>query len=73
MVATASATGPGAAYVFRLHDGTWSEEQKLTAADGSDGDQFGSSVAIEGDVVVVGARLHAAIRASVESSINGRT
>jgi hypothetical protein len=47
---------PGSAYVFRDDGLSWTQEQKLTASDGVDGDQFGSSAAISGDVVVVGAR-----------------
>jgi len=44
----------GAAYVFR-HDGTsWVEEQKLFASDGFSGQHFGRSVAVDGDVLVVG-------------------
>ncbi|MCH8148918.1 MAG: FG-GAP repeat protein, partial [Planctomycetes bacterium] len=47
----------GAAYVFR-HDGTnWVEVQKLLASDGAAGDEFGESVAVSGDVAVIGARL----------------
>jgi hypothetical protein len=46
----------GSAYVFmRGEDGTWSQTQKLTASDGAAGDQFGLSVSISGDVVLVGA------------------
>jgi hypothetical protein len=51
-----SAPGPGAAYVFERALGTWTEVAKLRAADGSDLDHFGSAVAVEGDVVVVGAQ-----------------
>ena len=47
----------GSAYVYR-YDATmltWVEEQKLTASDGAAVDQFGVSVAVSGDVCVVGA------------------
>ena len=45
----------GSAYVYR-HDGRqWIVEQKLRASDGEEADRFGGAVAIEGDVVVVGA------------------
>ena len=48
-------TEQGSAYIF-VHSGTtWSQQQKLTAADGAAGDIFGSSVAISGDTVIVGA------------------
>ena len=46
----------GAAYVFeRASDGTWSEVTKLLASDGAVNDQYGTSVSISGDTVVVGA------------------
>ena len=45
----------GSAYVFEFSGGLWTEEQKLTASDGDANDFFGTSVAIDGDVIVVGA------------------
>jgi hypothetical protein len=45
----------GSAYVFVRSGTTWSEHQKLIAADGVAGDYFGGSVAISGDSVVAGA------------------
>lgn len=45
----------GAAYVFTRSGGTWSQEAKLTAADAASPDRFGSSVATNGSVVVIGA------------------
>jgi hypothetical protein len=47
----------GAVYIFKRRGLTWSLEQKLFASDGSQSDGFGSSVAIEGDTLVVGACL----------------
>ena len=46
----------GSAYVFRTADGgaTYIEVAKLTAADAAANDRFGRSVAISGDLVVVG-------------------
>jgi len=54
-----SPSGPtsGSAFVFRRVGTSWSEEQKLIASDGAVADAFGWSVSIEGDVVVVAARL----------------
>ena len=49
--------GSGAAYVY-LRDtqtGLWEVETKLVMASADAGDNFGSSVAIDGDVIVVGA------------------
>lgn len=45
----------GAVYVFR-HDGTqWVEDQKIVAADGAADDRFGTTLALAGAEVVVGA------------------
>jgi len=46
----------GSAYVFVRSGGSWTQQDKLTASDGAAGDYFGESVAISGNVVVVGAR-----------------
>jgi len=49
----------GAVYVYtRTAENSWIEQAKLTASDGSQGDQFGESVAIAGDTIVVGAYKH---------------
>ena len=45
----------GAAYVFVGGGGKWNLQQRLTAADGDDGDLFGSSVAVSGSTILVGA------------------
>ena len=45
----------GAAYVFVRNGDTWTQQQELTASDGSLGDNFGNSVAISGDTTVIGA------------------
>ena len=45
----------GAAYVYRVYGSTWVEEQKLTASDAANGDDFGKSVSISDNVVLVGA------------------
>ncbi len=46
----------GAAYVFRRIAGVWQFEAKISASDGDPGDEFGWEVAIDGGVIVVGAR-----------------
>jgi hypothetical protein len=48
----------GAAYVFAQSGSTWSQQAELTAPDGAEGDMFGSSVAISGETVLVGAPNH---------------
>ena len=45
----------GAAYIFRKIGGVWTQEAKLNAPMPEIHDNFGTSVAIEGDVAVVGA------------------
>ena len=45
----------GAAYVFTRTGGVFTRQQKLLASDGSAGARFGSSVALSGDTVLVGA------------------
>jgi hypothetical protein len=45
----------GSAYVFVSTGGTWSQQSHLFANDAAAGDQFGASVAISGDTIVVGA------------------
>jgi len=55
--ATACAVGEncGSAYVFRWEDGTWVEEASFTAPDADFNDEFGTSVAIEGGLIFIGA------------------
>ncbi|WP_152629543.1 cadherin-like beta sandwich domain-containing protein [Haliangium ochraceum] len=51
-----SASGSGAAYGFRLGgDDAWTEEVYLKAGNAGGGDSFGSSVAVSGEVIAVGA------------------
>ncbi len=45
----------GSAYVFTRSVGVWTEQQKLTASDAASGDQFGFSVAVDGNTAVIGA------------------
>src|SRR5262245_29771598 len=46
----------GSAYVFTRSGGIWTQQQKLIADDGAADDYFGESVALDGDMLVVGAR-----------------
>ena len=48
-------TRSGSAYIFVRKDNIWTEQAKLTASDGMANDRFGSSVAIYGDIALVGA------------------
>ena len=45
----------GAVYRFRRSGSVWTQEAKLTAEDGGENDQFGSSVALSGFVLLTGA------------------
>ena len=45
----------GASYLFNQINGNWIEETKFTASDGSPGDQFGVSVALNGGFAIMGA------------------
>jgi hypothetical protein len=47
----------GSAYVFTRSAGVWTEQQKLTPSDATAIDEFGESVAVDGDTVVVSAWL----------------
>jgi hypothetical protein len=54
----AGGSDAGAAYVFSRNQGgadNWGQVKKLTASDGEAGDNFGISVALSGDIAVVGA------------------
>jgi uncharacterized repeat protein (TIGR01451 family) len=57
---TPSGVDAGSAYVFVRSGTTWSEQQKLLAADGGTDDTFGSTVSISADTVLAGAPTHAA-------------
>jgi len=52
-----SPASPGVAYIFTKDHNVWTEQQELTASDGSSIDLFGNSVALSGDghVALVGA------------------
>ena len=50
-----SAANAGAAYVFVRSGATWTQQAYLKASNSGAGDQFGYSVAVSGDTIVVGA------------------
>jgi hypothetical protein len=50
-----SAKNAGAAYIFVRRGSTWRQEAYLKASNTDGGDHFGQSVAVSGDIVVVGA------------------
>jgi hypothetical protein len=53
-------TDSGSVYVFTRTGTTWTEQQKLTASDGSAGDSFGGcagTISLDGDTAIIGAWL----------------
>lgn len=50
-----TAVSAGSAYVFKNNAGTWSQVQKIVAADRASNDRFGSSVSISGHFILIGA------------------
>ena len=48
-------TDCGSAYIFKKEGSNWSQQAKLLASDASAQSQFGNSVSISGDYVVIGA------------------
>jgi trimeric autotransporter adhesin len=50
------ASGSGAVYVFRRSANTWTQEGYVKASNTGNGDAFGSSLDIEGEILAVGAR-----------------
>ncbi|MEA3282284.1 MAG: dockerin type I domain-containing protein [Euryarchaeota archaeon] len=50
-----NSSNSGSSYIYKRDGTTWSEQAKFTASDGATGDEFGISVSISGDYVIVGA------------------
>ena len=48
----------GSAYVFKNINGTWTQTQKITASDGAIGDEFGNSISLSGNDIMIGAEGH---------------
>ncbi len=48
----------GSAYIFQRTGTNWTQQQKIVAADRAEFDQFGESIAIEGNYAIVGAYQH---------------
>lgn len=60
----------GAAYVFVRSGTTWTQEAYLKAANPDSGDRFGTSVAIFGDTIVVGAQGESSSATGVDGNGN---
>jgi hypothetical protein len=50
-----SARAAGSAYVFHVDGGTWTQQAKLTLPDGEAADEFGTAVALDGDLALISA------------------
>ena len=50
-----SGLSSGSAYIFLRNGTSWSQQAKLTASDAAENDQFGKSVAISNDTLIIGA------------------
>jgi hypothetical protein len=64
------AMNAGAAYVFVRNGTTWSQQAYLKASQVSAGDYFGTSVAVSGDTVVIGASNEGGSMAGVNGTVN---
>ncbi len=51
----------GAAYIFTESGGTWTQKAELTSSDTISQDEFGGSVALDGDTAVIGAYQHGSL------------
>jgi outer membrane protein assembly factor BamB len=61
VVVVAPAESNGAAYVFERNEGganAWGQKKIITGSDAVIGDEFGISIAISGDTIVIGAQGH---------------
>lgn len=47
--------GTGIVYIFARNGTTWSQQARLVANDSAVGDQFGATVALDGDTLIIGA------------------
>ena len=65
-----AASDAGAAYVFVRSGGVWSQQAYLKAPNAEAGDEFGASVAISGDTIVVGTIFESSNQTSIT---NGST
>ena len=49
-------SGSGSAYIYVRDGENWTEQAKLTASDAAAGDEFGNSISISGDYIIVGVK-----------------
>ena len=68
-----SANGAGAAYVFVRNGTTWTQQAYLKASNTDSGDQFGNSVSVSGDTIVVGANGESSSATGINGNQNDNT
>lgn len=68
-----SATDAGAVYIFARSGGVWSQQAYLKASNTGAGDQFGFSVALSGNTLVVGAPFEDSSSTGVNGNQNNET
>ncbi|MDB6057261.1 MAG: hypothetical protein JWO95_1105, partial [Verrucomicrobiales bacterium] len=61
--------GFGSVYIFQLTNGVWGEQARLTAPDGQRGDNFGVSIALSGQSVVIGSSFHSDLGATNNGAV----
>lgn len=69
--ASAASREKGAAFVFVRAAGVWSEQSYLKAPNGDPQDRFGTSVAISGDTLVVGAPGESSAARGINNNVPG--
>lgn len=65
-----SASGSGAVYVFTLGNNGWEQEAYVKASNSGSGDRFGSSVALVGNTLAVGAPFEDSSAQGINSSVD---
>src|SRR5262245_12168535 len=68
-----SATDSGAAYVFVRSGTNWSQQAYLKASNTGAGDRFGTSAAVSGDTIVIGAGLENSSATGVNGNQNDKS
>jgi len=68
-----TATSAGAGYIYKRTSSTWAQEAYIKASNANANDNFGYSVAISGDTVVVGANQEDSIQTTITNGTTSST
>ena len=68
-----NAQGSGAVYVFTRSGSTWSQQAYIKASNTGENDNFGSSIALSGNTLAVGAPLEGSNATGVNADLTGGT